>query len=149
MEKKISMYTYAQWRHAIRCSMAIDNISYLYEEFSSPDATPIFIRGQCLECLKHWLALGRENDYVLWEELKRNHRPIEAVKIMELFHWVSLEDARNPRTYEYLIEGLNNDSLSIRILSHSTLFYLVPAAIPTTRSPPPGSRSPRCVRGRN
>ena len=125
--KPPSVDTYTQWRHAIRCYAAIDDVSTVYGEFARAD-TPIFIRGLCIPTLQQWLAWNRENDYELLETLRKNgHNKTVSVKIMELFHMISTEDAGKRVTYQNLIEGLNNDVLPIRTLSHWHLLNLVPA----------------------
>lgn len=127
-EKQISVETYVLWRHAIRCSAAIDDVANLFDAFAQ-DTTPLFIRGACMMTLQQWLALSRDHDYQLLEVVRKANpdKKTASNKIMELFHSVSTEDARKQATYQRLIEGLNNDLLPIRTLSHWHLFNLAPA----------------------
>lgn len=130
--KVISIDTYFLWRHAIRSSAATDDVMSIYEVFAQ-DNTPMLIRGQCLMTLQHWLALERDHDYVLLDAVKKQvNKKTPSIKIVELFHYISTEDARRPATYQHLIEGLNNDLLPIRTLSHFHLLNLAPSggAIP-------------------
>ncbi len=137
-DKKILPETYALWRHAVRCSAAVDDIGSLYEEFSD-ERTPFLIRGLLLDTIHQWLGQSRENDYRMLDMLGKK---TVSMKIIELFHKVSEESARNPETYQRLIEGLDNNLLSIRVLSHWHLYALVPAgrAIPYD---PTGTRQSR------
>ncbi|MBI2804919.1 MAG: hypothetical protein HYX68_08060 [Planctomycetes bacterium] len=133
MNKKISEGTLALWRHALRCSMAVDDVAHVWEEFAKPKQ-PIFVRGVCMQAIQQWLALNRDNDYVLLKILRKNFRlrETESIKIMERFHYISVQAASKPVTYQYLIEDLNNDLLPIRTLSHWHLLVLAPvgASIP-------------------
>jgi hypothetical protein len=45
---------------------------------------------------------------------------------MKLFHMTSKEDGQKTAHLEYLIDGLNNDVLPIRMLSHWNLINIVP-----------------------
>lgn len=126
MDKRISPETFALWRHVIRCSGSIDNVGAVFDEFAQ-EGTPLFIRGLCMQTLHSWVGLNRDNDYQLLAVLRKNYRKTESIKIMELFHKITSEDARNPVTYQRLIEGLNNDLLPIRALCHWHLFALVQA----------------------
>jgi hypothetical protein len=123
-----SLDTFTQWRHAIRCEAAVDSISDVYDEFARTD-TPIFIRGLCMQTLQQWIAWNRDQDYELLKAVKKyhNNKTTVSIKIMELFHGVSTDDARKPTTYQHLIENLNNDVLPIRTLSHWHLIKLAPA----------------------
>lgn len=127
--KQVSADTFSQWRHAIRCYAATDDMSQIVEQFGQ-EKTPIFIRGLCIDTIQKWLALGREQDYSLLSVLRDSYKKTESVKIMELFHLISKEDARKPEKYQHLIEGLNNDLLPIRIMSHWHLSVLVPPQLP-------------------
>jgi hypothetical protein len=124
-KKQISMDTNARWRYGVRCLRGIDKVDLLFAIFAN-DATPSFIRGECMNCLQQWLALGRDNDYQLLAVVREKYPMRASTKIMELFHLISVEDARNPGTYQVLIEGLNNDLLPIRFLSASHLYPLAP-----------------------
>jgi hypothetical protein len=141
--KGITADTFTLWRHTIRCRAALDDIGTLYEEFAQ-DTTPIFIRGQCLQTLQQWLGLNRDHDYQLLEVVRNYHKKNKFVpiKIMELFHSISGEDARKPATYQLLVEGLNNDLMPIRTLSHWHLLQLVPAGAEIVYDPamPPERR---------
>jgi hypothetical protein len=121
-----SLDTFALWRHAIRCSTAVDDVSTIYEEFAQP-LTPIFIRGLCLQALQQWIAWNRDQDYQLLKAIRTSQPKTVSVKIMELFHGISTDDASKPATYQHLIENLNNDVLPIRTLSHWHLLNLAPA----------------------
>jgi hypothetical protein len=141
-DKRISADTFSHWRHAIRCSASIDNASYLFDEFSS-EKTPPIIRGLCLQTLHQWVGLQRDHDEELYKiVLKAHKKETLAVKIMELFHKVSEPAARRPGTYQILIEGLNNELLPIRTLSHWHLFALAPAgnSIPYEPTAPRAAR---------
>ena len=121
-----SLDTFTLWRHAIRCSAAVDDVSTIYDQFAQP-LTPIFIRGLCMQTLQQWIAWNRDQDYVLLKAVRASHPKTVSVKIMELFHGISTEDASKPATYQQLIENLNNDVLPIRTLSHWHLLHLAPA----------------------
>jgi hypothetical protein len=121
-----SLDTFTLWRHAIRCSAAVDDVSTIYEEFAQP-LTPIFIRGLDLQALQQWIAWNRDQDYQLLKAIRISHPRTVSVKIMELFHGMSTDDASKPATYQHLIENLNNDVLPIRTLSHWHLLNLAPA----------------------
>jgi hypothetical protein len=126
-----SLDTFTLWRHAIRCSAAVDDVSTIYEEFAQP-LTPMSIRGLCLQALQQWIAWNRDQDYQLLKAIRTSHPKtvsvkIMSVKIMELFHGISTDDASKPATYQQLIENLNNDVLPIRTLSHWHLVNLAPA----------------------
>ena len=107
---------------------AVDNISDIYDEFARTD-TPIFIRGLCMQTLQQWIAWNRDQDYELLKAVKKyhNNKTTVSVKILELFHGVSSDEARKPATYQHLIENLNNEVLPIRTLSHWHLIKLAPA----------------------
>jgi hypothetical protein len=127
-DKRMTADTFAHWNHAIRCSSSVDDISYLFDEFSN-ESTPPIIRRLCLSTLHQWLALQRNHDEELFKVVLDSYKKKRtvAVKIMELFHKVSESDARKPGTYQVLIEGLNNDLLPIRALSQWHLYALAPA----------------------
>ena len=124
--QQISVDTFALWRQAIRCAAAVDDVGYLFDEFAQ-EKTPSIVRGLCMQTLHQWIGLGRENDYELLAVLRKNYKKTEATKIAGLLHKVSTEAARDPITYQNLIEGLNNELLPIRILSHWHLWATVPA----------------------
>lgn len=145
--KPISPDIYLRWQYAIRCYAAIDDVDFLFREFAA-GPTPFMIRGLYLEALQHWIALGRDNDYRLLKAVEGNYRSkTTSLNIMHLFHLVSARDAAKPDTYEHLIEGLNNDLLPIRALSHSHLCGLEPKGlkIPYDPAAPPEIRM-RAVR---
>jgi hypothetical protein len=121
--KPIAPETFFRWRHAIRCYAAIDDVNFLFGEFSA-DMTPAQMRWIYMQTLQQWLALSRDNDYVLFEAVRKQYRKTESVNIMRLFHMISSEAAAKPDTYEHLIEGLNNDLMPIRALSHFHLLNL-------------------------
>jgi hypothetical protein len=123
--KPIQAETYVRWRHAIRCYAAIDDVNFLFGEFCS-DTTPLPLRGLYMATLQQWLPQARDNDYILFEAVRKNYRKTESVNIMQLFHPISREAMEKPDTWEHLIEGLNNDLMPIRALSHAHLFVLVP-----------------------
>ncbi len=127
-DKKILPETFAMWRHAVRCTVAIDDIGSLYEDFSQ-ERTPMPIRGLLLISIHQWLGLHRDHDYRMLEMLGKK---TVSIKIIGLFHKISEDQARDPETYQTLIEGLDNNLLSIRVLCHWHLSALVPAgqAIP-------------------
>jgi hypothetical protein len=140
--KVMSLETYTQWRFAILCYAAIDDIGTLFDLFAKDD-TPLFVRGVCMMTLQQWLAQGRENDYEMLDVVRKNNiKKTASIKIMERFHMVSSADAAKPGTYQHLIEDLNNDLLPIRALSHWHLTGLVPAgqAIPYDPAMPPQLR---------
>jgi hypothetical protein len=128
-KKQISNDTIASWRYAVRCLRGIDKVDQLFATFAL-ESTPLFIRGECLSCLQQWLALGRDNDYQLLAAMRGLNYPARpSIKMMELFRFVSVEDERNPGTYQVLIEGLNNELLPIRFLSAWHLYQLAPAGL--------------------
>ena len=125
--KQMSPDTFALWRHAIRCYAATDDVSYVFEEFANEKTHPM-IRGLCQQTLGAWLGQSRENDYELLEIIRKaGYKKTASIKVVELFHKFSDDDARKPITYQHLIEGLNNDLMPIRALSHWHLFVLAPA----------------------
>lgn len=126
INKALSPDTFAKWRHVIRSYAAMDDMGYVFNTFSGP-LTPIYIRGVCLQTIQQWLAWGRDQDYALLAVVAKNHRKNESIRIVELFHMVTKEDADRPATYQLLIEGLNNNVLAIRTLSHWHLLGLAPA----------------------
>ncbi len=126
-KKGLSPEVYLPWRNVFRCYAAIDDVRSLFETFSQ-DNTPMFVRGFCMMTLQQWLPQGRDNDFVLLDAVRKsNIKKTPSIKIMELFHLVSAESAAKPATYQNLIEGLNNDLLPIRTLSHWHLMNLAPA----------------------
>ena len=124
--KPLSLDTYTRWQHAIRCWAAVDDVYSIYDDFSHPD-TPLVVRGLCLQTLRQWLAWGRDQDHKLFEDLRSFHKTsVMKGKIIGLLHGISREDERKPATYQLLIDGLNNDVLPIRTLSHWHLLNLAP-----------------------
>jgi hypothetical protein len=124
--KKMSGDTYLSWQYAIRCYTAIDGVDFLFREFAA-DTTPTAMRFLYMQALQQWIAQERENDYQLLEVLNKTYRPkTTSLNIMHLFHATSREDALKPGTYEHLIEGLNNELMPIRMLSHFHLINMVP-----------------------
>jgi hypothetical protein len=136
--KPPSFDTYTQWRFCIICSGSVDMLTEVYDDFARND-TPIFIRGVCHEALGHWLSWNRDSDYELLEVVQKHHnnKKTAAEKILKLFHMIPEDDFRKPAIYETLIEGLNNDLLPIRMLSHWHLLVHKPegAEIPYDPSP--------------
>ncbi len=124
--KPISADAYIRWQYAIRCYAAIDNVEFLFSEFIA-NPTPLPIRGLYMQTLQQWIALGRPNDYLLLDVVQKNYRSKTAsLNIMHLFHPTSERDSLKPETYEHLIEGLNNELMPIRMLSHWHLVNLEP-----------------------
>jgi hypothetical protein len=80
-------------------------------------------------CLQQWLAMGRDNDYLLLDVLRKEYPKQASIKMVELVHPPSVEDERKPITYQALIEDLDNDLLPIRFLSASHLYALAPAGL--------------------
>jgi hypothetical protein len=124
-KEKLSADTFALWRHAIRSMAAVDELARIYDEFSQ-ERTPLFVRGVCLQQITQWLAWDRDNDYQFRDLMLKFNNKNKTVcnKIVELFHPVSAKDADDPMTYQLLIEGLDNDLLAIRTLSHWNLLIL-------------------------
>ena len=132
---RLSRKSKSRWRRSARwalclarCLRGIDRVDNLFAAFAEETA-PSFIRLECVRCLQQWIALGRDNDYQLLEVVRKDYPKQASMKIVELFHLISQEDARNPGTYQVLIEDLNNDLLPIRFLSywHLQLYPLAPA----------------------
>lgn len=123
-----------QWQHAIRAAAATDDIASIYDEFASSE-TPIFVRGLDLQALQQWIAWTREHDYELLKEIRKVEKKTVAVKIMELFHPISTADAAKPATYQNLIDGLSNEVLPIRTLSHWHLLGLQPQGLKIVYDP--------------
>jgi hypothetical protein len=74
------------------------------------------------------MAQERDNEYKLFEKLKASSGTVVARKVMELLHGISAADARQPATWQLLIENLDNREVSLRELSAWNLELLVPAA---------------------
>jgi hypothetical protein len=127
-DKRMTPETFARWNHAIRCSSSVDDVSYLFDEFTG-ESTPPIIRRLCLSTLHQWLGLNRSHDEELYKVVFDSYKKKKtvAVKIMEMFHKISEADARKPGRYQILIEGLNNDLMPIRALSQWHLYALAPA----------------------
>ncbi|MBI3823212.1 MAG: hypothetical protein HY289_11115 [Planctomycetes bacterium] len=127
--KGLKPETTAQWIHAIRCSMAVDDVANVYDDFSQ-DQVPLGIRWVYMQSLQQWLTWDRERDYELFRAVRRYHsnKSTLAVKIMELFHNVSTEDAARLDVKLHLADNLNSDVMSIRTLSHWHLINIVPGA---------------------
>ncbi|MBM3995471.1 MAG: hypothetical protein FJ303_15150 [Planctomycetes bacterium] len=118
-----SLDTYARWRHAMRCSAAIDDLPRVYDDFTR-DRTPLAIRGLCMYSIVQWLSWNREQDYEMVKVLSKAHNSVVSTKIMELFHGVSAAEAEKAITHQHLVDGLNNNLLPIRTLSHWNLLRL-------------------------
>jgi hypothetical protein len=142
-QAEITLDTNLRWQYAIRCYAAIDDVEFLFREFIS-DPTPKMIRAAYMNSLRQWLALGRENDYLLLGVVSKSYRnKTTSHNIMHLFHYISVEDAAKPETIEHLVEGLNNDLMPIRTLSYSHLLGLMPKeawSIPYDPADPPQFR---------
>lgn len=120
---------------ALRGYGAIDDMATIIERFDQDTTTPDF-RVTCVDILRRWIALKRDNAYVLLDQLKKRYnKPGAALKIVELLHYPSRQQLDDPLTYENLIEGLNNPVLPIRELSAWHLYFLVPAGRKIAYSP--------------
>jgi hypothetical protein len=121
-------------RLAVRCLAAFDDLPSLTDALERENAPQL--RLEAIESLRYWIAQGRDNDYKLHEQLKTKYKNIVAKKIMDLLHSISETQAREPVTYEALIDDLDNPVLPLRDLSYYHLVRLVPAgrAIPFATS---------------
>ncbi len=142
-QKFMSLETYILWRHALRCTAAIDDTNSLFDTLAT-DGTPVAMRAECITLLRHWLAQERDNDYQLLEIVRKNNiKKTPSIKIMELFHIFPQAEAKKPATYQHLIESLNNELMPIRMLSH---WHLVAYLAPAGRSIPYDPSMPRAQR---
>jgi hypothetical protein len=112
---------------ALRCYVAMDDFSILLEMLDQ-DNPRERLRRSAVESLRYWMAQERDNEYKLFEKLKASSGTVVARKVMELLHGISAADARQPATWQLLIENLDNREVSLRELSAWNLELLVPAA---------------------
>lgn len=113
----------ASHRLAVRCYAAMDNLESLLDTFQ--ETSPLDVRLACVESLRHWVALERDNDYRLLDALKTKYKAVAAQRIVELLHYVPPAQLNNPATYERLIDDLDNPLYPIRELSAWHLYQLV------------------------
>lgn len=114
----------AAHRLAIRCYAATDNLEALLDTFQA--TSPGDVRLACIESLRHWITLSRDNDYRLFDALKSKYtKAAVAHRIVELLHYVPPAQLSSPATYERLIDDLDNPIYPIRELSAWHLYQLV------------------------
>ncbi len=112
---------------AVRGLSALDDVASIIDEFNSESNAPD-VRRTCIEVLKHWIAQDRDNDYKLHDLLRdKSIKSNVAARIMELLHWLPPDRLSQPKTFETLIEDLDNSALMLRELSAWHLAALVPA----------------------
>ncbi len=110
---------------AVRCFGALDDLPALLEALDQEKHQET--RMTAIETLRQWIALSRDNDYQLYDALKRKYKTSEAGIIMTLLHSISEREVATPETYESLIAYLDNPHLLIRELGAWHLYLLVPA----------------------
>jgi hypothetical protein len=113
-------------RLVVRCFGAIDDLDSLVDALT--DEMFPEVRQAAIETLRHWIGLGRDYEYRLYETLKGRYKTAEAENIMVLLHTFSRQEVGNRETYETLIDYLNNPNVAIRELASWHLYQLVPAA---------------------
>jgi hypothetical protein len=87
---------------SVRCRGALDDYPELVDLLTHKNQQ---VRISAMDTLERWIVLGRNNDYLLWPELKSKF-PREAEKIMELLHGFA--------DREVLMDYLQNPSPVIR-----------------------------------
>jgi hypothetical protein len=120
-EKPLSVDSILQWQHVVRCREALDDVKHIFQDLQDEGTPPPF-RDICIQNLQQWIAWDRQNDFVMMNALetwypnpkKENVR----IKMMELFHYFPESEAAKAETYQSLVDGLDNDLLPIRALSH-------------------------------
>jgi hypothetical protein len=112
-------------RLALWSYMAIDDYSVALELLNREE-TPPDLRRFSVYALRYWMAQGPNNEYEVFDALKKDHGKVVARKLMELLHGVTPKDQANPETWKLLISDLDNSVLPLRELSAWNLETLVP-----------------------
>jgi hypothetical protein len=122
-------------RLALRCYEAIDDLNAILDRFED-DSASADVRNTCIEVLRGWIALRRDNAYELLDILKKRYsKGGAAQKIVELLHYLPKQRLDDPLTYETLIDDLANPLLPIRELSAWHLYRIAPAGQKINYSP--------------
>ncbi len=129
---------------AVRGLSALDDLAGIIDEFNSESNAPD-VRQACIQVLRNWIALDRDNDYKLNDLLREKYtiKSNVATRIMELLHFLPPDRLTLPKTYETLIEDLDSNSLMLRELSAWHLYALVNAGrnIAYSAVGPPAARA--------
>ena len=111
----------------VRCLGATEDIGKLRELLGQPKNPNI--RSVASDTLRFWMGSDRNNEDILYAELKKVTNELKADKIMSLlFSFKSTLDipAQRKETFLHLVSLLNADSLIIRDLAHEQLYERIP-----------------------
>jgi hypothetical protein len=112
-------------RTAVRCLGAMDDLPGLFDMLTQDKKEQ---RDAAVETLRAWVALSRDNDYLLYDLANQRLKANEAEVFMTLLHGFSPASLSRPETYELLIEHLRHKQQPIRELAAWNLYHMVPAA---------------------
>ena len=111
----------------VRCLGATEDIGKLRELLGQPKNPSI--RAAASDTLRFWMGSDRNNQDILYGELKKEFTELKAEKIMSLlfsFKYTLDIPAQRKETFLHLVDLLNADSLIIRDLAHEQLYERIP-----------------------
>ena len=103
----------------VRCYAALGDLDHLVEVLGD-DRHPE-VCSTAIQTMQNWIAVGRDNEYKLFDQLKVHFKLNESEKMMELLHGFA-----NP---DLLVDYLNNSNLVIRQMAHMNLLSILPKDI--------------------
>ncbi len=129
--KSLNSVEPARRKLAVRACGALDMLPRMVDALTDKDRPDV--RQSAIETLSHWIASGRDNeyllfDYLVFDALNARYTRVEAEKIVTLLRGPPGKGRFQPQTYETLIDMLASPRLPIRDLAAWQLFQIVPRA---------------------
>jgi len=115
---------------ATRCLGAIDAVSTLVDSLGDPMNPEV--RVEATAALRNWIGRGKDQAAKLFDRKKRTgilvdrkFRRADAESVLELLDGFTLEDLRQPETYDTLLDYLKHNRIEVRELAYAHLIEAV------------------------
>jgi hypothetical protein len=102
---------------AVRCLAALGSLRPLLDRLTEERDKAAW--QETVKSIRHYITVSRDNEYTLFDALKKRHSAGESMRIMELLDGLANVDA--------LVDFLDNPHVTIRQLAHLNLCEVEPA----------------------
>jgi hypothetical protein len=127
---------------AVRCLGAIDALPNLLDALADEDPMHADVRQEAIMVLRNWIGRNGEQDSKLFDKkaqtgalIDKRYKSSQAEIIMQLLHNLSVEQRKDPETYQTLIDYLSLNQLAIRELALWHLVRLAPKGMEFNYNP--------------
>ena len=109
----------------VRCYAALGDLDHLVAALGDDRHPEVCMTA--IQAMQNWIAVGRDNEYKLFDQLNTHFKLNESEKIMELLHGFA-----NP---DLLVDYLNSSNLVIRQMAHMNLLSIFPKGLSISYDP--------------